>query len=201
MKPRLALLALLLYFTYPAHAHDEPQVQGENGIRPAVVVYFNDGSERSHEHADMVSRMVHELKDTSPMPVRELVLPSERELSAQIEKLAEDDIGLLVIIEPRASEALAKIPSLYPDVNFTIIGANVPLYFTNVRAMHFRDQEGTFMMGALAALRTQKGTIAYISSADTATSRNLAYGFLQGAKQANPEIKVVQLLGAKPEGP
>ncbi len=172
----------------------------ENSVKPAAVIYFNDGSDIAREHATMVSRMVRELSSNYSVPIKEVPLSNEAQLPARMEKIADEDIGLVLIIEPQNNEALAKIPSLYPDINFSIIGTTAPLYFTNVRAMHFRDQEGTFMMGALAALRTQNGTIAFASKDDTADTRNLAYGFLQGAKHANPEIKVVQLLGLKLEG-
>lgn len=165
--------------------------------KPAAVIYFNDGTDISREHASMVSRMVRELTSNYNVPIKEIVLPNETQLATRVEKVADEDIGLVLIVEPHNAEALARIPSLYPDINFSIIGASAPLYLTNVRAMHFREQEGTFMMGALAALRTQTSTVAFASTSDNPITRNLAYGFLQGAKHANPEIKVIQLLGLK----
>ncbi|NBO19435.1 MAG: BMP family ABC transporter substrate-binding protein [Proteobacteria bacterium] len=169
-------------------------------VKPVIVIYFNDGTELAHQHADMISRMVRELSGFYNTKITEMPLAAESELPGQIDRIADEDVGLVLIIAPKNIEALAKIPSLYPDVNFTIIGANAPLYFTNVRAMNFRDHEGTFMMGSLAALRTQTGTISFISSQDNTVTRNLAYAYLQGAKHANPEVKVVQQLGVKPKG-
>lgn len=195
---RLAFCTLLC-LSGIAYAAPAPTASQPN-LKPAAVVYFNDGTDIAHEHALMVSRMVRELTSNYSIPIKEVVLPNESQLSATIEKIADENIGLVLIIEPHNNEALAAIPSLYPDINFSIIGASAPLYFTNVRAMHFRDQEGTFMMGALAALRTRTGAVAFASKDDTADARNLAYGFLQGAKHANPEVKVIQLLGLKTEG-
>lgn len=166
-------------------------------MKPVFVIYFNDGTEQARQQADMITRMTKEMANFYDTRITEQPLASESELPATIDRIAEGDVGLLLIIAPKNIEALAKLPSLYPDVNFTIIGANAPLYFTNVRAMNFRDHEGTFMMGTLAALRTQTGTIGFISTQDDKNTRNLAYAFLQGAKHANPEVKVVQQLGVK----
>ena len=199
---RLGMLALLctMGMSLAAIAEGGLDVKPtESHLKSAAVIYFNDGSEIANEHASMVSRMVRELASNYSIPIKEIPLTKESQLSETIEKIADENIVLVLIVDPHENEILSSIPSLYPDINFSLIGTTAQLDFTNVRAMHFRDQEGTFMMGALAALRTQSGTIAYASKDDTVTSRNLAYGFLQGAKHANPEIKVNQLLGLKTE--
>ncbi len=200
---RLALCSLLYACALTLAAAASPQAgnhSADTTIKPAVVIYFDDGTDIAHEHATMASRMVRELASNYPIPIREIALPNETQLAARIEKIADEDIGLVLIVDPHDNDALIKIPGLYPDIDFSIIGTSAPLYLTNVRAMHFRDQEGTFMMGALAALRTQSGTVAFVAKDDSPAMRNLAYGFLQGAKNANPEIKVAQLLGLKTDG-
>jgi basic membrane protein A len=91
---------------------------------------------------------------------------------------------------------LSKIPSLYPDIHFTIIGASRSLYLTNVRSIAFKEQEGIYMIGALAALHTRSGTVSFVAKDNNEKSRNLAYAFLQGTKYANSEVQIIEQLGS-----
>jgi basic membrane protein A len=166
-------------------------------VRPVAVIDFNDGSEAGKEHSQMIHDMVKEAVNNLELSIKEYSLSTEKELTSQIEKISEEPLGLIVIIEPRNIDALNKIPSLYPDINFTVIGANAPLYFTNVRSMVFKDQEGAYMMGILAALRSKSGMVGFVSKDDTPISRNLAFAFLQGAKHTNPDILITEHLGDK----
>lgn len=198
---RLSLCASLIFTGLGVAGIDAPSLPAalaENPApRPIAVIYFNDGSDISREHAQMVESMVKEAGSNFHLKITDIALPNEGELAGSMERIADDDIGLVIIVEPQDIEGLSKIPGLYPDIDFSIIGARVPLYFSNVRSMLFKEQEGHYMMGVLAALRTATGSVSYISKSDTPATRNLAYAFLQGVKNINPELKVTQQLGTR----
>ena len=183
----VSLLALI-----PAGA-DATQNPAE--LKPAAIVYFNSGSAIDADHASMIGSMVKEASSTLGVAVRDYPLPSETGLSEQIEKIADSDVGLIVIVEPHDTEALAKLPSLYPDIRFTVIGASRPLYLTNVRSIAFKESEGVFMMGALAALESKSGTVSFLAKENNNVSRNLAYAFLQGTQHANADVQILEQLG------
>jgi len=166
-------------------------------LKPVAIIYFDNSTDIAHDRRTMIEGMIKEASQNLGLAIRNYVLPNEDTLPEQVEKIADDGIGMIVIIEPQKINALAKIPSLYPDIDFTVIGVNTPLYLANVRSMVFRDQEGTYLMGVLAALRTKTGTIGFISKSDDETTRNLAYAFLQGAKRTNPDIMITEELGDK----
>jgi basic membrane protein A len=117
-------------------------------------------------------------------------------LASRVDEIADEEIGLIIIINPRNMDALMRLPSLYPDVKFSIIGVSTPLYLPNVSSMQFKDQEGMFMLGALAAMHSKTGSIGLLASDDGNNTRNLAYGFFQGAQYVNPDIKLSQQFNA-----
>jgi hypothetical protein len=53
------------------------------------------------------------------------------------------------------------------------------------------QQEGTFLLGALAAMMSKTGTIAYVGGDQYPNLINIFEGYRQGAKYVNPEIKVI----------
>ena len=196
----LHIIALLLCFvsTPPAWADQVlPPKSSVQALKSVAVIYFYDGTDASREHAAMIKDMVKEASNNLSLTIHDYPLANEDKLEEQIDKISDDNLGLIIIIEPHQMEALNKIPSLYPDINFTVIGTKEPLYFANVRSMIFKDTEGAYLMGVLAALRSKNEAVGIIASEDNETSRNLAYAFLQGAKHANPDIFVVQQLGNK----
>lgn len=197
------LLGLCLILPGMAHAamppvampHDSAPEGVPARLKPIAVIHFTDNSAIDKEHAEMIRHMVRQAKSDFHVTIEDVELNNESSLASRIDKIADSDVGLIIIIEPRDTQALMRIPSLYPDIHFSIIGANAPLFFPNVQTMIFRDQEGLFMTGVLAALRSKTGTISFLSKEDDAYSRDMAYAFFQGAKYAIPEIQVVQRLG------
>ncbi len=165
------------------------------GIKPAAIVYFNNGTSIEEDHAAVIKSMVKEASTNLGMRIEPYPLTSENELVGQIEKIADTEVGLIVIVEPHNIETLSKIPSLYPDIHFTIIGASKPLYLTNVRSIAFKEPEGVFMMGVLAALHSKAQVVSFLSKDNNENSRNLAYAFLQGIKYANADVQIVEQLG------
>ena len=166
-------------------------------LKPVAIIEFNNNTDIAKEHAQMVESVVKEANNNLGLSIHDYVLANENMLASQVEKIADDNVGLIIIVEPHDFEGLSKIPSLYPDINFTVIGVEAPLYFANVRSMIFKDQQGTYLMGVLAALRSKTGMVGFISKDNNDTTRNLAYTFLQGAKHANPDMRVTEQLGDK----
>lgn len=165
--------------------------------KPAAVIYFQNNSTDTYDHSDAIETMVLESRREFRLQIETYPLATEALLATTIDTIAEGDTGLIVIIAPKDTAALMKIPGLYPDIHFTIIGAQTPIYLINVHSLTFSEEEGGFISGALAALQSKTGTVSFISSDDTASTRNFAYAYLQGAKYVNPQVQVLQQLGAQ----
>jgi basic membrane protein A len=83
---------------------------------------------------------------------------------------------------------LEKVASEYPDTKFMTIDATIDL--PNVRSAVFREHEGCFQMGMLAALMTKTGKVGYVGASDSPFGSRWEYGYEQGAKYVNPDIQV-----------
>ena len=86
--------------------------------------------------------------------------------------------------------ALEKVAKEFPDTRFAIIDMVVDL--PNVRSIVFKEHEGSFLVGALAALASESGKVGFVGGMDIPLIRRFACGYEQGAKHINAEAEVVQ---------
>lgn len=86
--------------------------------------------------------------------------------------------------------ALRAVAPDFPDTKFVIIDTVVDL--PNVRSVVFKEQEGSYLVGALAAMKSQSGIIGVVPAFDFDLLRAFACGYKQGAKAVKPDITVLE---------
>ena len=92
---------------------------------------------------------------------------------------------------------LKSVAPAYPKQKFAIIDAEVDA--PNVQSILFREEEGSYLAGMLAAMKSQTGTIGFVGGMDVPLIRKFACGYKQGAEAANPKITVIEnMTGSTP---
>ncbi len=64
----------------------------------------------------------------------------------------------------------------------------------NGRAIVFKEEEGSYLVGRLAAMAWKTGKIGFVGGMDIPLIRKCACGYVQGAKAVNPDIEVFQYM-------
>ena len=85
--------------------------------------------------------------------------------------------------------ALEKVAKEFPNIHFTIIDSVVDL--PNVQSVVFKEQEGSFLVGVLAALASKSGKVGFVGGMDIPLIRRFQCGFEQGIKYANPKAELI----------
>ena len=86
-------------------------------------------------------------------------------------------------------DAGKEVAAEYPDVQFFMINSTVTE--DNVRSFAIQDAEQGILMGALAALLTESGTVGFIGGLPINPIINGGKGFEQGVKYVNEEVEVL----------
>ena len=86
--------------------------------------------------------------------------------------------------------ALRAVAPEFPDTNFTIIDTVVDL--PNVQSVVFKEQEGSYLVGILAAMKSETGKIGVVPAFNFDLLEAFACGYAQGAKSVNPDIEVLE---------
>ncbi len=96
----------------------------------------------------------------------------------------------IILVGAQHAGLVAEIAQDYPAKKFILL--EVPLKnIPNVSSVAFKQAEGSFLAGALAAYVSKTGKIGYIGATPVPPVREFEKGYIQGAKYAVPEIDVL----------
>ncbi len=112
--------------------------------------------------------------------------------SAREERLrvfAESDFNPIIAVGFAYEASVTKVAKEYPDVSFAIIDSeNVKA--DNVANLVFAEEQGSFLVGAAAALKTETDQIGFVGGVETPLIQKFEAGYVAGAQAVNPDIKV-----------
>ncbi len=112
--------------------------------------------------------------------------------SASIENalrnFARKKMDLVIGIGFSQAEPMSKVAAQFPDVKFAVVDGEVKQ--PNVRSLLFEEQEGSFLMGAVAAWTAKNGRVGFIGGMDVPLIRRFQMGYEAGAKYANKNVKI-----------
>jgi basic membrane protein A len=102
---------------------------------------------------------------------------------------AQRDFDLIIGIGFAQKEAVKKVAAEFPQKHFAIVDSEVNA--PNVRSLMFEEHEGSFVVGAIAALTSKTGKIGFVGGMDIPLIRRFQMGYEAGAKQVTPRITVI----------
>ena len=98
------------------------------------------------------------------------------------------------------ADSLAKVAADNPDTSFAIVDGFIEDATDNIVMLLFAEHEGSFLVGAAAALKSQTGTIGYIGGVNIPTLNRFEAGYIAGARAVNPDIEILsQYLSEPPD--
>lgn len=89
-------------------------------------------------------------------------------------------------------DAIEKVAADYPDKKFVWVDNAGNKNHDNVLYINYAQNEGSYLVGYIAAKMSKTGTIGAVGGVDQDTINDFIVGYEQGAKKANPDIKVVK---------
>ena len=113
--------------------------------------------------------------------------------SAREERLvtfAEAGYDPIIAVGFAYAEAVGKVSAQYPDLHFAIIDDSSLADSANVASLVFAEEQGSFLVGAAAALKTKADHIGFVGGVETPLIQKFQAGYEAGAKQVNPDIKI-----------
>jgi basic membrane protein A len=106
-----------------------------------------------------------------------------------LRELARERPDLIIAIGAENVAPLEQVAAEFPQQHFAIIDAELDA--PNVTSVVFRELEGDFLAGALAALLSDTGTVGFLGGADIAVIRRIEHGWRQGVRHVNPDAQIL----------
>lgn len=120
----------------------------------------------------------------------ELELQNDAQREQAIRRFASQGNNPVVMAGFSQATALGVVSAEFPDTNFVIIDAVVDA--PNVQSIIFDEHTGSFLVGAIAALKSQTGTVGFVGGMDVPIIHKFYCGYAQGVKAVNPEATVIE---------
>ena len=85
--------------------------------------------------------------------------------------------------------AVKKVAAANPDAKIALIDST-DAAGPNIESLTFAENEGSFLVGAAAALKSKTGNIGFVGGVNTDLIKKFEAGYVAGAKKVNPAIKI-----------
>ncbi|WP_409342733.1 BMP family protein [Paenibacillus sp. MBLB4367] len=105
-------------------------------------------------------------------------------------QLVEQGNDIVVGLGFMVQESLEKVAKQYPDQQFVLIDSVSEA--ANVVSLTFKEEEGSFLIGALAALKTKSNKIGFIGGMNVPLIHKFGAGYKQGALTVNPKVQIAE---------
>lgn len=116
--------------------------------------------------------------------------PPYTDIQADVRSVADDGPSLLFGTFTM-QDALLSIAADYPDTTFALIDYLLPPPAPNVVTITFAVEQGSFLVGAAAALESRTGKVGYIGANSQPFIEAFRAGFEQGVAAADPDVEIV----------
>jgi len=179
-----ALIALA--FVFPATAAE---------IRPAVLYAVGQKFDKSFNEAAYTG--AQRFKAAAGGEVLEFEPGNPGEFERGVAALARRGATDIVAVGFYYATPMAEVAPKFPAIRFTLIDAAAP--GPNVRSILFKEHEGAFLAGMLAALSAPEGRIGFVGAMDIPLIRKFVVGYEEGAKHVRADAGLLlNFIGSTP---
>jgi basic membrane protein A len=115
-------------------------------------------------------------------------IANEAQREQALRRMAQKGANPIIGVGFSQGSAIAKVAKDFPKLSFVIIDSVVKQ--PNVESIVFKEHEGSFLVGMMAAIASKTGKVGFVGGMDIPLIRKFQCGYEQGVKYANPKAEV-----------
>ena len=131
-------------------------------IKPAIV--YDLGGKFDKSFNEGVYQGAEQFKKATGIDYRDFEIQNDAQREQALRRFARDGFSPIVAVGFSQATALEKVAKEFPDTKFTLIDmvVNAP----NVQSVVFKEQEGSYLVGLLAAMASKTGKVGFVGGMD-----------------------------------
>ncbi|MEO1248692.1 MAG: BMP family ABC transporter substrate-binding protein [Pseudomonadota bacterium] len=153
-------------------------------LSPAVV--FDMGGKFDRSFNEGIYNGVEKFREETGISYEEFEVTNESQREQAIRRMARNGADVVIAVGFAQAPALEAVAPDFPDTKFTIIDMVVDM--PNVQSVVFKEHEGSFLVGMLAAMASKTGGVGFVGGMDIPLIRKFACGYEQGARHVIADI-------------
>jgi basic membrane protein A and related proteins len=201
MKLRMLLVAVLVCAPLLAGAACRQELRAEEKGRVRVGIVFDIGGkdDRSFNAAAYEGVKCAETgrkpdgtpcdKPSLGIMLRDVEPGNPTSIEPAMRAFAERGYDLIIGVGFAQAPIMEIVAKDYPDINFAIVDGASQL--PNVASLVFKEHEGSYLVGVIAAKESKTGVLGFIGGMDIGLIHRFAKGYEEGAKAARPDARVI----------
>ena len=111
------------------------------------------------------------------------------DIESTLKKYADSRYDLIIAHGFQWGEPALRVGKQYPDTKIVVFTGLVQSQ--NVASIFPMQQEGSFLLGALAGMMTESDVIGYVGGEEYPNLINIFEGYMQGARTVNPDVRII----------
>ena len=155
-------------------------------FRSAIVYDMGGKFDKSFNQA--AYNGVEAYKKETGKPFLEFEITNESQREQALRRMAERGASPIIGIGFSQASSVEKVAKEFPKLQFAIIDMVVNL--PNVQSIVFKENEGSYLVGAMAAMTSKTGKVGFVGGMDIPLIRKFQCGYEQGVKSVNPKAEV-----------
>jgi basic membrane protein A len=174
------------------HCGQKEEEAGEDRIKVGLV--FDVGGKGDKSFNDAAYRGVSQAASEFPLEFVEFEPGQDADRESGLRKLARGGYDLVIGVGFLFTDAITKVALDFPGVHFACVdydlqlGKEIP---ANLVALKFREEEGSFLVGALAAMKSNTKTVGFIGGMDIPLIHKFEAGYRYGVQMEDPTVRVL----------
>jgi len=159
-----------------------------HGATPAIIYDLGGKFDKSFNESAFNGAQRWAEENSAEFAEFEITSDAQREQA--IRRFAEDGNSPIVMAGFSWATALETAAPDYPDTDFVVIDVSW-IDLPNVRAIGFKEQEGSYLVGMMAAASSESGVVSFVGGMDIPLIRRFGCGYAQGVMAANPDATII----------
>ena len=124
-----------------------------------------------------------------PIVLRDVEPGDPTSIEPAMRAFAERGYDLIIGVGFSQTPIIETVAKDYPSISFVIVDGMSQL--PNVASLIFKEHEGAYLVGMIAAMTSKTGTLGFLGGMDIPLIHKFEVGYEEGAHAVNPEVNVV----------
>ena len=145
----------------------------------------------TQSYSDDILAALEQAEEELGVPHYEIEIADVSETANGFRTLIQQGCNFVIASSAEYCDGMLEVAAEYPDVYFLYLAARLEDAPANVMSFEYREQEASFLAGALAGLMTKSNKIGAVLAMAEPLQLRYQYGYTAGAKAVNPDCEVM----------
>jgi basic membrane protein A len=199
LKSSLPVLLVALAAVAPACRPGADAADDRSRVRVGIVFDIGGKDDRSFNAAALEGvRCAETGKRADAQPcerpalgivLRDVEPGNPTSIEPAMRAFAERGFDLVIGVGFAQAPIMEQVAKDFPHVNFAIVDGVSQL--PNVASLVFREHEGSYLVGMIAARASKTGVLGFVGGMDIPLIHRFRVGYEEGARSVNPQVRVI----------